>query len=984
MAREAECARLNHFLDLAIQGHGQVCFLAGQAGAGKSALAAEFERRAQASHPDLLLAHAMCDPQVGSATPYAPFRDALAGLASAAQDKPAASPIKHENAARTLKTVKVITDALIKFGPDLVQLVVPGGQIIAKVGEFIVDQTGWRDKLKKNINKKEEEKKSLLAPAATQEQVIEQYVNVLREVTKHAPLALILDDMHWADNASIDLFFRLCRRLEGTRLLIISAYRPEEISADRAGGAHPLEKALNEIRRQQGDVWLDLDQTSAASRRAFVDAYLDKEPNLLGEEFRAQLFQHTGGHALFTIELLRVFQEQGAIKKNAAGQWVLADEVRWDSLPARVEGVIEARLAALSGESRECLNAASVEGQTFTIEAVGRALGRDALGLAKLFGGELSKTHRLVKSQETIRIGSQRLSAYSFSHGLIQSYVYNALDMAERAYLHEALGNAMEALYGERCDEIAPQLARHFELADVPDKAQKYLAKAGEQAAQSYASDAALDYLGRALALTPPSDAAERYRLLAAQERMHDLRADRAMQAALLAELARMADGFAPQDPRRAEIHLRQAGMALDTAEFDAAIAISQNLIKTPNTDALTLVNAHLTLAYALFQKGELSAARETLAHGLALAQANVFTAKVSHALDMLGVIDWSEGAHNAAQEHLTRALEQAQQAGDARREWSVLNDLGLVAAAQREFGRAIEYYTRGRAIAKKIGDRTAEVRLVSNLGDAALEGGEIVQARTYLGQALALAVDVADKRSQLIAKLNLSEASLTVGDHDDAEAQASSALALAKNINFKRGQTSAYGYLAQIALARGNPGAAQALAGLAMEIATAIGSRQRLAVGRMTAARAALLGGLADEAANGFAECETTWGELGNAPRLAQARAGLAAARAAQGHSLAAAQKAGALADEILAEPRGALAESLPMWAWTLCAKTLLAAGSANAQRFIEAGFDELIRRADKITEPPTRISFLLNAPDNAAMQNLYRQMVAAAGQSG
>ena len=97
---------------------------------------------------------------------------------------------------------------------------------------------------------------------------------------------------------------------------------------------------------------------------------------------------------------------------------------------------------------------------------------------------ELGQRHRLLQELGTARVGEQRVSRYCFRHNLFQKYLYNSLDEAQRAYLHEDVGQTLEVLYGDQVAEIAVQLGRHFEQAGLVEKALKYLRLAGEHAGQ--------------------------------------------------------------------------------------------------------------------------------------------------------------------------------------------------------------------------------------------------------------------------------------------------------------------------------------------------------------------------------------------------------------------------------------------------------------------------------------------------------------------
>ena len=205
-----------------------------------------------------------------------------------------------------------------------------------------------------------------------QANIFEQYTNVLLAMAEHQPLLLILDDLHWADRASIGLLFRLGRRIPAGRITIVGTYRPDEVSLGQGDDRHPLEKVLAELKRDYGDITIDLDQAGDAERRRFVADYLNTEPNHLSTSFRQALYQHTEGHPLFVVELLRDMQERGDLVLDGQKRWGEGPTLDWDDLPARVEGVIEERIGRLTHDLREALTVGSVEGERFTAEVVGQ------------------------------------------------------------------------------------------------------------------------------------------------------------------------------------------------------------------------------------------------------------------------------------------------------------------------------------------------------------------------------------------------------------------------------------------------------------------------------------------------------------------------------------------------------------------------------------------------------------------------------------
>jgi tetratricopeptide (TPR) repeat protein len=499
VARERELAQLDGYLNTALAGRGRVVFVTGDAGQGKTALVQEFARRAQVAHPELVIAGGNCNAHTGIGDPYLPFREILSLLTGDVQERWAARAIGQEQARRLWHTLPLAAQALVEAGPDLIDLFVSGPALLKRAEAFTPwpGGTDWLARLEELVQRKAAVPGD---PNLQQSALFEQYTRVLQVLAGQRPLLLVLDDLQWADGGSISLLFHLGRRIEGSRVLTVGTYRPAEVALGRDGERHPLDPVVNEFKRQFGEIEVDLGQ---AEGRQFVEAFLDSEPNRLGETFRNTLYRQTGGHPLSTVELLRDMQERGDLVQDEEGWWVEGPALDWGTLPARVEAVIAERIGRLAEPEREALRVASVEGEAFTAEVVARVLGADGREIVRWLS-RLDREHRLVSAQWIQRVNGQRLSLYRFRHILFQRYLYNGLSEGERVYLHEDVGTALEGLYGEGAEGIATiavQLAWHFQEAGIAGKAVDYLSQAGEQARRQYANEEAITYFRRALAL---------------------------------------------------------------------------------------------------------------------------------------------------------------------------------------------------------------------------------------------------------------------------------------------------------------------------------------------------------------------------------------------------------------------------------------------------------------------------------------------------
>jgi hypothetical protein len=439
---------------------------------------------------------------------YLPFREVLSLLTGAQEPKQTANTVNASNAERLKEFIRISGETLIEVGPDLIGVFVPGASLLAKLASTAASKSKLADKLAQQVDKtgKQVEGSVKNNVDLDQEKIFAQYANVLSALTQEHTLILILDDLHWADGASLNLLFHLARKLQDSRILIIGTYRPDDVALGRGGERHPLEPLVNELKRYHGEIVVELDTEQASEGRAFVDALVDSQPNQLETTFRQQLFARTEGHPLFTVELLRNLQERGDLIQDDRGRWIESASLDWDTLPARVEGVMEERIGRLNANLRESLNIGSIMGYDFYAQVVARVQDLKDRELLKDLGRELDKRHNLVHEQGETRVGKQFLSIYRFAHALFQQFLYNDLSAGERRLLHSDVAAALEALVEGHTDATAVQLARHYAEAGNEAKAAEYEIQAGDASRRAFAYPEARLHYRRALEMLASLD----------------------------------------------------------------------------------------------------------------------------------------------------------------------------------------------------------------------------------------------------------------------------------------------------------------------------------------------------------------------------------------------------------------------------------------------------------------------------------------------
>ncbi len=489
VARKQELARLEGHLVQALAGQGCVLLVTGEAGSGKTALVEGFGRQAMAAHRDLVVALGRCSAYGGAGDAYQPFREILWALTGNPE-----ALLSAEHAQRLQAALPVAFEALVQQGSDMVHLLARHPSLVARARAGAPRGATWPARFEALVAQ-------AFAPGAASVQEValcEQGTRVLRSIASRSPLLIILDDLQWADAPSLDMLFYLGRHLQGSCILIVGTFRSNEADLHPASGQHALTGIADEFRRQWGDIWVDLAQ---AEGRTFVDAYLDSWPNRLDARFRETLARHTGGNALFMVEMVRAMQECGSLLRDRQGYWVESPNLAWGQLPPRVEGAISQRIGQLTPVQKELLEIASVEGEEFHAEVLARVRGLSVEAVVASLSGPLSRQAHLVMPGSMVRAGKRPLALYRFRHGLFQSYLYGRLDAVARAHLHGAVGAALQELYGEQETLLAGQLARHFEVAGRASLAVGYLLAAGQQAAQIGAHREAIACYKRALTL---------------------------------------------------------------------------------------------------------------------------------------------------------------------------------------------------------------------------------------------------------------------------------------------------------------------------------------------------------------------------------------------------------------------------------------------------------------------------------------------------
>jgi DNA-binding CsgD family transcriptional regulator len=282
----------------------------------------------------------------------------------------------------------------------------------------------------------------------------------LHAAARQRPLVVLLEDVHWADQASLDLLRYLARHLDSQRILLIATYRDDEVTRE-----HPLFSLLPSLVRESQAIRIALN----AFDRDAVSALVTERwilPDTDQNRLVAYLFEHAEGHPLFTIELLRTL-EQGSYVRQSGDGWHLTD-LRGVPVPSLVRQVIERRVAQLEDEARHFLEVAAVIGHQVPLDiwqAVARMADEDVLAL-------LDQATNLHLLEEVSEWGTVQ-----FVHALVREALYTRIVIPRRRLWHRL---AAEIL-ADAASPLPDTVAYHFQQAADP-RAIEWLIRAGVRA----------------------------------------------------------------------------------------------------------------------------------------------------------------------------------------------------------------------------------------------------------------------------------------------------------------------------------------------------------------------------------------------------------------------------------------------------------------------------------------------------------------------
>jgi predicted ATPase len=465
------------------------------------------------------------------------------------------------------------------------------------------------------------------------------------------PVVLMLDDLHWADDGSLDFIDHLLHANRDMPLLLLGLTRPSlfERRPDWAL-ASPIHHRI------------DLGPLNESDSRALAGALLqriDGAPALLYELITGG----AEGNPFYMEELLKMLVDEGAILTDRQPWQVVPDKLVATQVPSTLIGVLQARLDMLPERDKRALQQASVVGVVFWDQAL-NALCIDTPTPENLVAAAAATSGALESLARRELIHPRRPSAFAgtrefaFKHQILQQVTYHGLLKRQRRQYHARAATWLAGLTGDRATEHLGAAAEHYARSGDHVNACRLFARAAQWAVSRGANTAMLAYVQQALALAPADDHAMRWQLLATRERFLLTSDDRAAHVAELDAMQALAEAL-DDDARRADVLWRRAFALDDGGDFAAAAMMAQRSLDLARAAGATTeaTKAYAGLGYDMMRLGRFQQAQQAVDAGLALARASGNRSLEPHFLTDAGGIARAQGDLGTAMAHFEEAL---------------------------------------------------------------------------------------------------------------------------------------------------------------------------------------------------------------------------------------------------------------------------------------------------------------------------------------
>jgi predicted ATPase/tRNA A-37 threonylcarbamoyl transferase component Bud32 len=746
IGREAQLKELYQQLQKTMQYIGFTVLIKGESGIGKSTLASQLIKEAQALGMNIF--RGQCLFQEGG-LPYHPYAQAIkSSFHNSVQD-----------------IIELLNGKAEDLGINLTER-------LPSVHTFL------------NLSKES----SLLL---NKEQLWDAIVTLFRVIASDRPTLLLIDDLQWADKTTLGLFSFISRNIPDMPLLQLGIYRPGEYPAERDLDPPTLTDSIRQLKIEGYAIQIDLDRFNEDETKTFVCQLL--EPDEVDPQIAQKVFEKTQGNPLFIFELVNFMKSHGIIRHDGKKNYLHEPPYSLDT-SEKVQDVIIQRLNRLGDQQKEILEIASCDGEYFRSDAINACLNIDRIPLLKQLQS-LEREHRLIHHDKNL---------YHFDHPLIRHVLYENILNELREEYHRMIA---KWLVGEQetQTEAASRISYHLIASGQEKEALTYLLQAAEQARQLFANDEAMKHYHKAQEILSQYNLKDTNVRMSVENGLGEIYSSLGKTNEAISHFTQLLELAQKMKNRLWEIRAlyRTADNHRVAGDIKKGIATCKQALAlaTEPEDTNEKINCMNTLAFIHSAHGEYEKTIQLSKEAIDLSQKINDEKNLSVSLSNLGLAYWHQGEHPLAVENLEKALALQRSIGDSRGIATTLNFVGLAYWRLGQYEQSLSCHEESLKIKKRIGDYPTIPGSINNIGDVYRDIGDLEKAIEHHKQSLELAGEQRNMGAQCDNLRDLGEEHMLMGDYKSSQAYLNEVLEISKTHGYLWYETRSYISLAELYL---------------------------------------------------------------------------------------------------------------------------------------------------------------------------------------
>ncbi len=547
----------------------------------------------------------------------------------------------------------------------------------------------------------------------------------LRREAADTPVILFIDDLQWADPSTLSLIHYLARNIRNDPILLMGAYRPEELLQRWDGSVHQLKTTLRNMNREDILVEVELNRLDKVTSIAMLQDTLGEVE--LPVEFYDMVYNENEGNPYYLLEFIRhMIEDEQMVKKGDV--WTLKTSLDQIEIPSRIYDLVDMRLDRLGEHQKKILDFASVMGIEFDSSMIEKALGYDRRELLTELSG-LEDAHGLIASSE---------EGYRFDHNKVRESLYNGLNRELREEYHRMIGEYYEEQYESGENQVMGLMIHHFYKAK-DERVIGYLIEAGHSAQERYANEEAERFFSNALELLPGSREEE---ILHVHKKLGEICTLKGDYEAALEHYQKVLEEE-NDDINKAELYGNISELYANIGDYEKAVESVDYGMKLNSNKICSLLK---TKGWVLLRNGDHKDARQVFLEELRTAESIGDNSKIAQALHDLGAADFRMGCMEDALENMNKAVEKWEKTEDLKGLSTSLNNIGIIYYYQSDFDRALEYHMKSLDIKERIEDKRGVAISLNNIGAIYKNKGDFPSALECYNGSLEILEKVGDK----------------------------------------------------------------------------------------------------------------------------------------------------------------------------------------------------------------------------------------------